>query len=120
MPSYAELRLLGYVGREPELRYTPNGVPVLHFSLATTRRWQEAGEWCDETTWWNVVVWSVIGERLYDTLTKGDLIEVVGDRVKVETYKDRTTGEPRGSIELTASRVYAMKKKSDARDTENS
>lgn len=52
------VEIIGYLGRDPELRYTPTGTAVAHFSVATTRRWTTAdGETVEQTTWARITTW---------------------------------------------------------------
>ena len=63
--------LVGRLGRDPELRYTPSGTAVANFSLATDERWSSNGESQSRTEWHNIVVWSKLAEICNQYLTKG-------------------------------------------------
>ena len=63
MASFNKITIVGYLGRDPELRYTPQGTPVCDFSVATTeRRKDKAGEFQDLTTWFKVTFWGRLAE----------------------------------------------------------
>ena len=89
---------------EPELRFTPQGTPVLNFSLAENHRKKQGNEWTDDgTTWRKVTVWEDKAETLANALSKGDRVIVVGaERIKEFTARDGGTGQ---SLEVTAKHV---------------
>ncbi len=112
--SYHTIIIVGYLGRDPEMRYTPNGTPVTSFTMATTRRWAAAdGSQNEETTWFRVTVWGRQAETVAQYLSKGRLALVEG-----RLTPDRTTGGPRlwtgqdgvvrASYEVTANRVVFL------------
>ena len=70
---YALLTIIGNVGQGPEMRYTPNGVPVCNFSVAVNRTWTSAvGERQKQVTWFQVSAWRRLAEICAQCLTKGD------------------------------------------------
>ena len=82
---YQKIIIAGYLGRDPEMRYTPSGQAVTNFTIATGNRWTgQDGQQHDETTWWRVTVWGKQAENCNQYLAKGRpvLIEgrVSGDR----------------------------------------
>lgn len=88
------ITLSGYLGSDPELRFTPNGVPVCDVRLATTPRVKIGDTWLDkETIWFRLSCWNALGEHVAASLKKGDRVVVQG-RLLQETYerKDGTTG----------------------------
>jgi single-strand DNA-binding protein len=90
-PSIA---LVGNLGRDPELRYTPNGVAVCDIRLATTPKVQLGEEWLEkETLWFKVACWRELGEHVAESFKKGDRVIVQGKLLQ-ETYerRDGTTG----------------------------
>ena len=101
MASFNRITIVGYLGRDPELRYTPDGTPVCDFSVATTeRRKDRSGEMQDVTTWFRVTVWRRQAELAGQYLSKGRQVYVEGRLVQRE-YQDRD-GNTRYSLEVTA------------------
>ena len=71
--------LIGRLGRNPEMRYTPSGRPVTTFSIATSRSWNTSdGERRSETEWFNIVAWSSLAEICKQLLTKGQQVYIEG------------------------------------------
>ena len=99
--SFNKIILVGNLGRDPELRYTPQGNPVCSFSMATNeRRKDKTGEFQDQTTWFRVTLWGRQAETASQYLTKGRPVYIEG-RLRVEEWTDRD-GKPRQTLEVTA------------------
>ena len=99
--SFNKVILVGNLGRDPELRYTPQGTPVCSFTMATNeRRKDKSGEMQDQTTWFRVTLWGRQAETASQYLTKGRPVYIEG-RLRVEEYTDRD-GKPRHSLEVNA------------------
>lgn len=99
--SFNKIILVGNLGRDPELRYTPQGTPVCSFTLATNeRRKDKAGEMQDITTWFRVTLWGRQAETASQYLTKGRPVYVEG-RLRVEEWTDRD-GKARHTLEVHA------------------
>lgn len=87
--SFNKITLVGNLGRDPELRYTPQGTPVCSFTLATNeKRKDRAGEMQDVTTWFRVTLWGRQAETASQYLTKGRPIYIEG-RLRVEEWTDK-------------------------------
>jgi len=86
--SVNKVTLIGHLGRDAETKFTPAGVAVTKFSIATSRRWkdQQSGEWKEETDWHNVVLWRA--ENLANYLLKGKQVYVEG-RLQTRNYEDK-------------------------------
>ena len=95
-----KLAIIGSLGRDPELRSTPNGIPVCTFSVGVTRR--KGGEE-PQTDWFKVTAWRQLGENCNRYLTKGKKVFVSGP-VTVSTYTAKD-GSTRASMEITAEDV---------------
>ena len=81
--------LLGNLGRDPELRYTPSGKAVASFSLATSERWtSQDGQKQESTTWHNIVVWGKLAEVMKEYLHKGSQVYIEG-RIANRSYDDK-------------------------------
>ena len=102
---YQNTVVIGHLGRDPEMRYTPDGTPVTSFSIATTRKWtNKEGQPQEKTTWFRVTTWRKQAENCNQYLSKGSLVLVEGD-IDVSTWSDKTSGEPRATLELRARNV---------------
>lgn len=99
--------IVGNLGRDPEMRYTPSGVPVTDFSVAVSRRYTRAdGERVEKTTWYKIVAWRKLAEICAQYLTKGRPVLVEGD-LAAEAYLDRE-GKPVAKLVLTAATVQFL------------
>jgi single-strand DNA-binding protein len=97
--SFNKVILVGNLGRDPELRYTPQGTPVCSFSMATNeRRKDKSGEMQDQTTWFRVTLWGRQAETASQYLTKGRPVYIEG-RLRVEEWTDRD-GKARHTLEI--------------------
>ena len=91
--------LIGRLGKDPELRYTPSGKAVTSFSLATTERWTGAdGQRNESTTWHNIIAWGKQAELLKEYLSKGREVALEG-RLENRSYEDKE-GNKRYSSEI--------------------
>jgi single-strand DNA-binding protein len=104
--SVNKVILIGHLGRDAETRFTPSGVAVTKFSVATNRRWkdQQTGEWKEETDWANVVLWRQ--ENLANYLTKGKQVFVEG-RLQTRSYDDKD-GKKQYMTEVIAEDVILL------------
>ncbi len=101
---FQQTLVVGRVGRDAEMRYTPGGVPVTNFSVAVDRRWTDAsGQTQEKVTWFRIVCWRKLAEITAQYVKKGQRILVAGD-IEASAWTDRD-GTPRASLELTADRV---------------
>jgi len=101
---YSKVICVGRLGKDPEMRYTPSGVPVTSFNVATNRRWTNAnGEQQEKTTWFRVTCWRKLAELTAQYLQKGRLVLVEGD-IDASSWTDKE-GNARASLEITATTV---------------
>ena len=108
---YQNLTLIGNLGGDPIMRYTPSGVAVADFSLAVNRSWTgQDGQQQTKTIWFKVSCWNKLAETVTQYLTKGRLVLVVGEIEEARTYIDKNTGEARASLEVKASSVRFLGK----------
>lgn len=99
--SFNKITLVGNLGKDPELRYTPQGTPVCSFSMATNeRRKDQSGESQDITTWFKVTLWGRQAETASQYLTKGQPVYIEG-RLRTSEWTDRD-GKPRTTLEVHA------------------
>ena len=99
--SFNKIIIVGNLGRDPELRYTPQGTAVCNFSVATNEKKKDkSGEMQDMTTWFRVTLWNKQAETASKYLTKGSPIYVEG-RLRVEEWSDKD-GKSRYTLEVHA------------------
>jgi single-strand DNA-binding protein len=110
--SFNKIILVGNLGRDPELRYTPQGTPVCSFTMATNeKRKDRSGENQDVTTWFRVTFWGRQAETASQFLTKGKPIYVEG-RLRIEEWNDRD-GKPRYTLEVHATDMQFIGQRTD-------
>jgi len=102
-----KVMIIGHLGRDPEMRYTPNGRPVTSFSVATSRSWTSAeGERREETEWFNVVAWGNLAEICKSHLAKGQQVYVEG-RLQTRGWEDED-GKKHFRTELVANEMILL------------
>ena len=103
--------IIGNLGADPEMRYTPNGRPVTQFNVAVNQstKNQQTGEWVEATDWFRVSVWGDRAERAAENLRKGNRVFVEG-RFKTREFEGRD-GKARTSLEITADSVVNLEKR---------
>lgn len=98
--SVNKVILLGNVGKDPEIRATPNGTIVASFSLATTDRTKDqSGNWTDKTEWHNLVAFQRTAEIIRDYVKKGSKLYVEG-KLQTRSWDDKNTGEKKYRTEI--------------------
>jgi len=104
MVSVNKITIIGNLGSEPEMRYTPSGRPVTSFRVATNWRYTTSeGERKEETDWFTVVSWGKLAEQCNQYLTKGRLVYIEG-RLRMRTWEGQD-GQTRARNEIVADRV---------------
>lgn len=107
MGSVNKVLLVGNLGRDAEMRYTPGGSPVATLNMATTETWNDkAGQKQEKTEWHRVVLWGKTAESLNEYLTKGKQIYVEG-RLQTRTWDDKD-GNKRYTTEIRADRIVLL------------
>jgi single-strand DNA-binding protein len=101
--SLNKVMIIGNVGRDPEMRYTPNGAAVTTFSVAVNRQWNGQDGPHKETEWFNVVTWNKLAETCSQVLTKGRLVYVEG-RLQTRSW-DGQDGQKHYRTEVVAQSV---------------
>lgn len=118
--AYQKLIIVGNLGRDPEMRYMPDGTPVTTLSVATNRRWNNPdGSQGEETTWFRVTLWRKQAETAAQYLTKGRQVMIEGrltpDRAtggpKIWTRQDGSAG---ANYEVTADRLVLLGSRAEA------
>jgi single-strand DNA-binding protein len=107
MASIAKVTLVGNLGRDAELRYTPSGAPLLDFSVATNERWNDRnGQTHEHTQWFRVTLWGRQAEVLKQYLVKGKQVFVDGT-LRAREYEDRE-GQRRTSLDVRADNITLL------------
>ncbi len=108
--SLNKCMIIGNLGRDPEMRYTPSGQAVTQFTVATNRNYRDQqGEWQSETEWFRVVVWGPQAERTAERLRKGNKVYVEG-RIQTRQWEDQQ-GQKRSTTELVANQVTSLERR---------
>lgn len=112
MRGLNKVMIIGRLGRDPEMRYTPSGRPVTTFSVATSRTWTTAeGERRVETEWFNVVAWGSLAEICKQHLTKGQVVYIEG-RLQTRHWDDNE-GTKHTSVEVVANEMIMLSERRD-------
>lgn len=103
MAGLNKVMIIGNLGKDPEMRYTPSGSPVTNFTVAVNRRWKSRdGEQKDETEWFTVECWDKLAEIANQYLTKGKQVYIEG-RLRTHSWEDQQTGEKKYRTNVVAS-----------------
>jgi single-strand DNA-binding protein len=106
--SLNRVTLIGNLGKDPEIKYTPSGTPVAKLTLATNERFKDkAGEWQDRTEWHNVVLWQRLAEIAGEYLKKGGKVYIEG-RLQTRSWDDKTSGQKKYMTEVVASDLILL------------
>lgn len=117
MANLNKVMIIGNVGSEPEMRFTPNGKPVTSFRVATNRVYTTAeGERKEETEWFGVVAWNKLAEQCNQFLSKGRLVYAEG-RLATRTWESQD-GQKHYRTEVIAERVIFLDRGSKVSETE--
>jgi single-strand DNA-binding protein len=109
--ALCKVMIIGNLGADPEMRYTPSGRPVTQFNVAVNQstKNQQTNEWVEATDWFRVSVWGDRAERAAENLRKGNKVFVEG-RFKTREFEGRD-GQKRTSLELTADSLVNLEKR---------
>jgi single-strand DNA-binding protein len=109
--ALCKVMIIGNLGADPEMRYTPSGRPVTQFNVAVNQstKNQQTGEWNEETDWFRVSIWGDRAERAAETFRKGNKVFVEG-RFKTREFEGRD-GQKRTSLEITADSLVNLEKR---------
>lgn len=108
-----KVMIIGRLGADPEMRFTPSGSPVTSLRVAAGRQWRDsAGEAHDETEWFSVVAWNKLAEICNQYLSKGTRVYIEG-RLQTRSWEDQQSGQTRYRTEVIASDMIIL----DSRDS---
>jgi single-strand DNA-binding protein len=113
-----KVMIIGHLGRDPEMRYTPSGKPVTTFTVATSHSWNAAdGERKAKTEWFNIVTWGNFAEICKQYLTKGQQVYVEG-RLQTRRWDD-SEGIKHTSVEIVANEMLILGERRDTVSLQN-
>jgi single-strand DNA-binding protein len=108
MKSVNKVILIGNLGKDPEVKYTPSGTAVAKFSLATTSRYKDKNDqWQDQTEWHNVVAWARLAEIAGEYLKKGSKVYVEG-RLQTRSWDDKNTNQKKYMTEVVVNDLVLL------------
>jgi single-strand DNA-binding protein len=106
--SVNKVILIGNLGKDPEVRYTPSGTAVASFSLATNERYKDKdGNWQDRTEWHKIVAWQRLAEIAGEYLKKGRTCYIEG-RLQTRSWDDKESGQKKYSTEIVANDLVLL------------
>ena len=113
MSGLNKVMLIGRLGRDPELRYTPNGLAIANFSIATSEEWKDknSGEKKERTEWHRIVVFGKLGELCGEYLAKGRQVYIEG---RLQTRSWEKDGVTKYTTEIVASDIQFLGSKDSA------
>jgi len=112
--SVNKVILIGNLGKDPEIKYTPSGVPVAKFSLATNERYKDkSGEWQDRTEWHNIIAWQRLAEIVGEYVKKGSKVYIEG-RLQTSSWEDKQSGEKKYRTEIVAHDLVLLSGRSES------
>jgi single-strand DNA-binding protein len=106
--SLNRVELIGNLGKDPEIKYTPQGTPVAKITIATNERFKDkSGEWQERTEWHNVVLWQRMAEIAGEYLKKGGKVYIEG-RMQTRSWDDKTSGQKKYMTEVIAENLILL------------
>ena len=106
--SVNKVILVGHLGKDPEVKYTPSGTPVAKFTLATNERFKDKdGNWQDRTEWHSLVAWQRTAEIIGEYCKKGSQIYVEG-RLKTDSWDDKETGQKKYRTDIIVNELILL------------
>ncbi len=112
-----KVMIIGHLGRDPEMRYTPSGKPVTTFTVAVSRSWNSGdGERHTETEWFNIVAWSNLAETCKQYLSKGQQVYIEG-RLQTRRWDDKE-GVKHSSVEIVANEMTFLSERREGGHTQ--
>ena len=106
--SVNKVILVGNLGKDPEVKYTPNGTPVAKFSLATNERFKDKdGNWQDRTEWHNITAWARTAEIVGEYLKKGSKVYIEGS-LRTHSWDDKQTNQKKYMTEIVVNDLVLL------------
>ena len=117
--SVNKVILVGNVGKDPEVKYTPSGAPVAKFSLATNEKYKDrSDEWQERTEWHNIVAWQRLAEIVGEYVKKGAKLYIEG-KLQTSSWDDRESGAKKYRTEIVARDLVLLGSHENGGDSEH-
>ena len=118
--SLAKVTIIGNLGRDPEVRYTPSGAMNVSFSVAVNRRWRDSGgQEQENTTWFRITAWGRLAETMVNLNERGALVKgrqvYIEGRIEAREYTGND-GQVRTSLDVTANELQLLGSRADAQE----
>src|SRR5262250_660486 len=111
--SVNKVILIGNLGKDPEVKYTPQGTAVAKITLATNESYKDkGGQWQERTEWHNVVLWQRLAEIAGEYLKKGSKVYIEG-RLRTDSWDDRESGQKKYRTEIVGSDLVLLSGRSE-------
>ncbi|MEE3234754.1 MAG: single-stranded DNA-binding protein [Candidatus Latescibacterota bacterium] len=109
MAGVNKVIIVGNLGQDPEVRYTPSGAAVANFSVATSENWKDktTGEQREQTEWHNIVVWNRTAELVKEYLKKGSKVYIEGS-LQTRSWDDESSGQKRYKTEIRGNNIQFL------------
>ncbi len=106
--SVNKVILVGNIGKDPDVKYTPSGLPVAKFSMATNERYKDkSGNWQDRTEWHNLIAWQRLAEIVGEYVKKGSKVYIEG-RLQTSNWEDKQSGEKKYRTEIVVNDLVLL------------
>lgn len=117
--SVNKVILVGNVGKDPEVKYSPSGTPIAKFSLATSEKYKDrSDEWQERTEWHNIVAWQRLAEIVGEYVKKGAKLYIEG-KLQTSSWEDRDSGTKRYRTEIVARDLVLLGSHQNGGDSED-
>jgi single-strand DNA-binding protein len=115
--SVNKVILLGNLGKDPEVKYTPSGTPVAKLTVATNDRYKDKeGQWQDRTEWHNVVLWQRLAEIAGEYLKKGSKVYIEG-KLQTRSWEDKQTNQKKYMTEVVGNDIVLLSSRGEGGDS---
>ncbi len=116
--SVNKVILIGHVGNDPDIKYTPSGKALAKFSLATNERFKDkSGEWQDRVEWHNILAWERLAEIVGEYVHKGSRVYIEG-KLQTSSWEDRNSGDRKSRTEISARDIVLLGSREASSDTD--
>jgi len=106
--SINKVILVGNVGKDPEVKFTPSGTPIAKFSVATNEKYKDrSGEWQERVEWHNIIAWQRLAEIIGEYVAKGSRLYIEG-KLQTSSWDDRQSGEKKYRTEIVAREIVLL------------